>query len=154
MRYSVLTAALTGTCVLCMMGCGTQRSVRSDVRSLTLLETRDTVHEQVMVAVHDTLMITKTITIRENEAGDTIRMTTIMDRERVRSMADVRSKKEEARVVVDSIYIERNDSIRTQNARFADREENRSSSLVSVLKWLLAMMVVLSMLIVIVRLKV
>lgn len=153
MRYSVLTAALTGTCVLCMMGCGTQRSVRSDVRSLTLLETRDTVHEQVMVAVHDTLMVTKTITIRENEAGDTIRMTTIMDRERVRSMADVRSKKEEARVV-DSIYIERNDSIRTQNARFADREENRSSSLVSVLKWLLAMMVVLSMLIVIVRLKV
>jgi hypothetical protein len=112
------------------------------------------VHEQVMVAVHDTLMVTKTITIRENEAGDTIRMTTIMDRERVRSMADVRSKKEEARVVVDSIYIERNDSIRTQNARFADREENRSSSLVSVLKWLLAMMVVLSMLIVIVRLKV
>ena len=154
MRYSVLTAALTGTCVLCMMGCGTQRSVRSDVRSLTLLETRDTVQEQVMVAVHDTLMVTKTITIRENEAGDTIRMTTIMDRERVRSMADVRSKKEEARVVVDSIYIERNDSIRTQNARFADREENRSSSLVSVLKWLLAMMVVLSMLIVIVRLKV
>lgn len=124
------------------------------MRSLTLLETRDTVQEQVMVAVHDTLMVTKTITIRENEAGDTIRMTTIMDRERVRSMADVRSKKEEARVVVDSIYIERNDSIRTQNARFADREENRSSSLVSVLKWLLAMMVVLSMLIVIVRLKV
>ena len=124
------------------------------MRSLTWLETRDTVHEQVMVAVYDTLMVTKTITIRENEAGDTIRMTTIMDRERVRSMADVRSKKEEARVVVDSIYIERNDSIRTQNTRFADREENRSSSLVTVLKWLLAMMVVLSMLIVIVRLKV
>ena len=124
------------------------------MRSLTLLETRDTVREQVMVAVHDTLMVTKTITIRENEAGDTIRMTTIMDRERVRSMADVRSKKEESRVVVDSIYIERNDSIRTQNARFADREENRSSSLVSVLKWVLAVMVVLSMLIVIVRLKV
>ena len=123
------------------------------MRSLTLLETRDTVHEQVMVAVHDTLMVTKTITIRENEAGDTIRMTTVMDRERVRSVADVRSKKEEARVV-DSIYIERNDSIRTQNARFTAQEESQSSSLVSVLKWVLAMMVVLSMLIVIVRLKV
>ena len=124
------------------------------MRSLTWLETRDTVHEQVMVAVYDTLMVTKTITIRENEAGDTIRMTTIMDRERVRSMADVRSKKEESRVVVDSIYIERNDSIRTQNARFTAREDSQSFSLVSVLKWVLAVMVVLSMLIVIARLKV
>ena len=124
------------------------------MRSLTWLETRDTVHEQVMVAVYDTLMVTKTITIRENEAGDTIRMTMIMDRERVRLMADVRSKKEESRVVVDSIYIERNDSIRTQNARFTAREDSQSFSLVSVLKWVLAVMVVLSMLIVIARLKV
>ena len=67
--------------------------------------------EQVMVAVHDTLTITKKVTIRENENGDTVRMTTETDRERVRSISDVRSKKEEVRVVRDTVYVERKDSV-------------------------------------------
>ena len=49
--------------------------------------------EQVMVAVHDTIVETTTITIRENEQGDTVRMSVVTDRDRSRSMYDVRSKK-------------------------------------------------------------
>lgn len=72
----------------------------SEVRS-------DTLREQVVVAVFDTVTITKTITIRENEAGDTLRMTTVTDRERVRIMAGVRSKRENVNVCKDTVYIER-----------------------------------------------
>lgn len=91
-------------------------SVKAEVRSLTA-EVRDSLRvEQVMVAVHDTLTITKTITIRENEQGDTVRMSVVTDRERVRSMYDVRRKKEEVRVVRDTVFIERRDSVVVRDA--------------------------------------
>lgn len=71
-----------------------------------------------MVAVHDTLTITKTITNRENEQGDTVRMSVVTDRDwvRDRSMYDVRSKKEEVRVVRDTVFIERRDSVVVRDA--------------------------------------
>lgn len=153
MRYNVLTAALIGICVLCMMGCGTQRSVKSAVSSRVLLEASDTLREQVMVAVHDTLREVTTISVQMNEAGDTVFKSMVTERDRLRFQSDVRNKQEETRVVIDSIYTERNDSVKT-NTRFTALGESRSSSLVTVLKWVVAMMVVLSMLIVIVRIKV
>lgn len=153
MRYNVLTAALIGICVLCMMGCGTQRSVKSAVSSRVLLEASDTLREQVMVAVHDTLREVTTISVQMNEAGDTVFKSMVTERDRLRFQSDVRNKQEETRVVIDSIYTERNDSVKI-NTRFTALDENRSSSLVTVLKWVVAMMVVLSMLIVIVKLKV
>ena len=49
-------------------------SVKAEVRGLTA-EVRDSLRvEQLMVAVHDTIVETTTITIRENEQGDTVRM--------------------------------------------------------------------------------
>jgi hypothetical protein len=118
-----------------------------------LLEASDTVREQVMVAVHDTLREVTTISVQMNEAGDTVFKSMVTERDRLRFQSDVRNKQEEARVVIDSIYTERNDSVKI-NTRFTALGENRSSSLVTVLKWVVAMMVVLSMLIVIVKLKV
>ena len=78
--------------------------VKSEVRDSSRVE-------QVMVAVHDTIVETTTITIRENEQGDTVRMSVVRDRDRVRSMSDVRSKKEEVRVVRDTVYVEKRDSL-------------------------------------------
>lgn len=47
-----------------------------------------------MKYVYDTLRKVAIITIRQNEAGDTIRMNTVTDRDYIRSMADARSKRE------------------------------------------------------------
>lgn len=121
--------------------------------SRVLLEASDTLREQVMVAVHDTLREVTTISVQMNEAGDTVFKSMVTERDRLRFQSDVRNKQEETRVVIDSIYTERNDSVKT-NTRFTALGESRSSSLVTVLKWVVAMMVVLSMLIVIVRIKV
>lgn len=98
--------------------------------------TRDTVREQVMVAVHDTLTITKTITIRENEQGDTVFRSEVTDRDRIRSKADVRSKKEVVRVERDTVYVEKRDSVAVEKNTNFSNGTNKSSNFVSSLKWI------------------
>ena len=123
------------------------------VQGSETVEARDS----VVVAVHDTLTITKTVTIRENENGDTVRMTTETDRERVRSISDVRSKKEEVRVVRDTVYVERRDSVEVSSSRFqvsGDSLNHRPSTLILTLKWVFALIVAVSVLLLIVKFKV
>lgn len=122
--------------------------VKSEVRDSLLVE-------QVMVAVHDTIVETTTITIRENEQGDTVRMSVVTDRERVRSMYDVRSKKEEVRVVRDTVYVERTDSVRVERGQVrGDSYQSGGTALHRTLKWVFWIIVGLSALIIIVKLKV
>lgn len=45
----------------------------------------DTLRQTVTLTVHDTIRETTTITIQTNETGDTTRLTTITDRERITS---------------------------------------------------------------------
>lgn len=72
MRYSASTAVLIGILALCMTACGSSRTAtsskfqvsgfRSEVSSVRSQDSRDTVREQVVVAVHDTLREVTTIT--------------------------------------------------------------------------------------------
>ena len=55
--------------------------------------------------------ITKTITIRENEAGDTVRVSTVTERDHVRDRSQLRVKSEKLKVETDTVYVER-DSLR------------------------------------------
>lgn len=113
--------------------------MKAEVRGLTA-EVRDSLRvEQVMVVVHDTIVETTTITIRENEQGDTVRMSVVTDRDRVRSMYDVRSKKEEVRVVRDTVYVAVRDSTTAEvRGQRAEGASTRASAFVSALKWVLA----------------
>ena len=72
MRYKLLTSALIATAVLCWTSCGSSRKATSSLQltAYGLHETRDTVREQVMVAVHDTIREVTTITVQTNDAGD------------------------------------------------------------------------------------
>ena len=96
MRSKALTAALIGLSVLCLVAwrsrlvralgiaiasvalislttsCASSRKAISSlqVTAYGLQETRDTVREQVMVAVHDTIREVTTITVQTNETGD------------------------------------------------------------------------------------
>ena len=99
--------------------------------------TRDTVREEVALMVHDTIREVTTITIRQNEAGDTLKVVQVTDRDRIRSKADVRSKKEVVRVERDTVYVERRDSVYVQNTNVAN-PTNKSSNFVRSLKWILA----------------
>ena len=98
---------------LCVSSCCTSRkavSSQEQVRLERVSEKVDSVQEHTAVAVHDTLQEVTTITIQTNDRGDTLKVTQITDRNRIRAMSDFRSKKEEVKVRIDTVYIERRDS--------------------------------------------
>ena len=59
------------------------------------------------MTVFDTITITKTITIRESESGDTLRVSTVTERDHVRDRSQLRVKSEKLKVETDTVYIER-----------------------------------------------
>ena len=102
------------------------------------------------MAVCDSITETTTITIRENEQGDTIKVVQVTERDRSRSMYDVRSKKEEVRVVRDTVYIERRDSVRVQEFHGSSVQgAARASPVVSALKWVFWIIIAIGGLIII-----
>lgn len=135
---------------LCVQSCSVQRTLTSDVRSQMYEVTRDTVREEVALVVHDTLREVTTITIRQNEAGDTLKVTQITDRDRIRSKADVISKKEVVRVERDTVYIEKRDSVYVQNTNVTN-PTNKSSNFVRSLKWIFGIICASVVLIIVIR---
>ena len=117
--------------------------------------TRDTVREEVALVVHDTIREVTTITIRQNEAGDTVRMSVVTDRDRSRLRYDVRSKKEVVRVERDTVYIERRDSVLVQGSRFkvsGDSLSHHTSAISHLLKWIFAVICAVGVLVIVVKL--
>ena len=117
--------------------------------------TRDTVREEVALMVHDTIREVTTITIRQNEAGDTLKVTQITDRDCIRSKADVRSKKEVVRVERDTVYVERRDSIlvKSEERRVKSSISHHTSAISHLLKWVFAVICAIVVLIIVVRMK-
>ena len=117
--------------------------------------TRDTVREQVVVEVHDTLREVTTITIRENERGDTVFRSEVTDRDRIRSKADVRSKKEVVRVERDTVYVAVRDSIlvKSEERRVKSSISHHTSAISHLLKWIFAVICAIVVLIIVVRMK-
>ena len=138
-----------------MTGCGTvRRTVTHEATDLRIQESTEvTARDSVVVELRDTLVETTTITIDRNEVGDTLKVVQVTDRERVRSRADVRSKTEEVRVVRDTVYVERRDSVLVKSEELRVKSD-RPSAFVSALKWIFWIIVGLSALIIIVKLKV
>ena len=79
-----------------------------------------------MVAVHDTLREVTTITIRQNEAGDTVKQSVVTDRYRGRNAeaakvdfplraVELNLHDERLTVQRDTVYIEKRDSVFVQN---------------------------------------
>lgn len=140
-----------------MTGCGTvRRTVTREATDVRILESTEvTARDSVVVELRDTLVETTTITIDRNEVGDTLKVVQVTDRERVRSMSDVRSKKEEVRVVRDTVYVERTDSVRVERGQVrGDGYQSGGTALHRTLKWISWIIVGLSALIIIVKLKV
>ena len=136
-----------------MSACGSSRQAAvsrlAELRINESMEERS--RESVVVAVHDTMMETKTITITKNVDGDTLRLTQITDRTRASAMSDVRSKKEDVRVRVDTVYVEKRDSSYVQNTNGTNGTNSRDSPVVSGLKWVFWIILGLIVLIVVIK---
>ena len=82
MRYRRLTTALIATLVLFTVSCRSSKTVTQQTHSEAV---HDTVIETVTLTLHDTIRETTTITIQTNETGDTTKLTTNRDREKITS---------------------------------------------------------------------
>ena len=102
------------------------------------------------VEVHDTITITRTITVQTNDKGDTLRVNTETDRERIRSKADVRRQKVKTEIVRDTVYIEKRDSVFVQNSGLTN-PTNKKNTFVSSLKWITALVCAVVVLILVIR---
>lgn len=70
---------------------------------MEITETRDS----VMIELRDTVREVTTITIRENEQGDTIKVVQVTDRERIRNRDRSALQEKKVEVRVDTVYIEK-----------------------------------------------
>ena len=104
------------------------------------------------VEVHDTITITRTITVQTNDKGDTLRVNTETDRERIRSKADVRRQKVKTEIVRDTVYIEKTDSVYVQTNTGLTNPTNKKNTFVSSLKWIFWILIGLTALIITVKL--
>ena len=111
-------------------------------------EMRDSVKEVVMVAVHDTIMEVTTVTVDRNEIGDTVRVSTVTDRDRVRDRTGFRVLDSRVMVKTDTVFIEKRDSIEIRS-RPIDGSE-KSSGFVTSLKWIFAIAIALIALMIVV----
>ena len=109
--------------------------------------------DSVVVEVHDTLQVVTVVTVDRNEAGDTVRVSTVTDRERVRDRSAVRAQEKKVEVRVDTVYVAVRDSVAVTTTASAP-SASRASPWVSALKWIFWIIVGLSALIIIVKLKV
>ena len=78
MQYKGLTTALIATLALFTVSCRSSRTVTQQTHN-------EIVHDTVIetVTLHDTIRETTTILVQTNETGDTTRLTTNRDREKI-----------------------------------------------------------------------
>lgn len=139
MRYSASATALTALTVLCLTSSSVSRRASSSERLLrTETVTRDTVWQQVEVAVHDTLREVTIITLQKNDQGDTLKLVQVTDRTRASRSSDLREKKERTEVRVDTVYLERTDTLTVSSKLIngkSDSVSGKQTGLVPTLKW-------------------
>lgn len=107
---------------LCVSACSTTHKASTNQRfERSEVATRDTVREQVMVEVHDTIRETTTITVLlrqaqdSTRADDTVKVIQITDRERTHNVAQLKDKSEKIILNTDSTAIQRDSVAVTEN---------------------------------------
>ena len=112
--------------------------------------TRDTVREQVVVAVHDTLREVTTITVQLGQTGDTVKVAQVTERDRFRDRSAVRDKEEKLIVRTDTVYIEHKDSVEVKEANIS----HQTSSLSHLIKWFFAVICAIIVSIIVIKFKI
>ena len=89
-----------------------------------------------MVAVHDTIREVTTITVQLGDAGDTLKVVQITDRDRARNREAVRDKEERLVVKTDTVYIEKRDSVYVQTNTGLTNDTKKKPGFLTYVKWI------------------
>ena len=131
-----------------MTGCGSSRQVVSSSSDLRVTESRSAdKRDSVIVEVHDTLREVTVVTVDRTEAGDTVRVSTVTDRDRVRSRDRFKAQETKVEVRVDTVFVAVRDSVYvSQNAQISQKS---ASPVTSALKWVFWIIVSLTVFIIV-----
>ena len=145
---------LIGLSALCATGCSVQREAVRSSEELRTTESRNVeARDSVVVAVHDTIMEVTTITIRTNEVGDTLRVAQVTERERIRDRDAIATQKTKVEVRVDTVYIEKRDSIEIRSRPSVGGGQSGKTTLHTTLRLVLWIVIGLIGLVIVVRIK-
>ena len=138
-----------------MTACGSSREVaRSSDRVATYsTERAEKEKDSVVVAEHDTIMEVTTIHVRTNEAGDTVFRSVVTDRLRGRSRDEIATQRTKQEVRVDTVYIEKRDSIEIRSRPSVGGGQSGGTALNKTLRLVLWIIVAVIILIIVVRLR-
>ena len=136
--------------------CSSRQTAVSEFLCSKVQEFKDSVKvEKVVVEVHDTVMETTTIVVDRNEAGDTLKLSTVTERDRVRDRAQVKNQHERVVTKHDTVYVATRDSSYVQNTNFTNGTNPSTGSglVVSALKWTFWILMCVIILVIIVKVK-
>lgn len=102
-----------------------------------------------MEAARDSVVERTTVTVDRKENGDTVRVSIVTERDRVRDRAVVKESKEKVAVKTDTVYIEQRDSVLVKNTNV----KGRDSPLLMNLKWIFWIILGLIALVVVLRFR-
>lgn len=138
--------------VLLGTGCSVQReAVRADSRLMVHGSETVEVRDSVVVATRDTLKEVTTVTVQLDAVGDTVKVSTVTDRTRASVRNRVKEVEVRTEVSVDTVYVERKDSI-CVSAPSATKVTGKSPpAWVQGLKWLFWIVVAITVLVVIIK---
>ncbi len=143
--------------MIALLGSGCSASRVATVRNSEELRVAEVVKDTVVVfrevAVRDTVKEVTTVTVRENEQGDTLRVSTVTDRLVVRDREKASLVKEVVRVERDTVYVEKRDSVFVEKigAGATRGPDSRGNAVVRVLKWVFAIVVAVTVLVLVIR---
>jgi hypothetical protein len=92
--------------------------------------------DSVVIEFRDTLKEVTTVTVQLNETGDTVKMSTVTDRTRASDRSQLRDKSEKIIVRVDTVYVERRDSVlvKSEELRVKSSLSHHTSAISHLLK--------------------
>lgn len=135
-----------------MAGCAsTKQTASKEVLSFKVQDTREQeARDSVVIEFRDTLKEVTTVTVQLNELGDTVKVSTVTDRTRASDRSQLRDKSEKIIVKVDTVYVERRDSVQVDRGQLTG-DSSRASPFVSALKWVFWIIVAIGGLIVLIK---
>ena len=135
---------------LFVTSCASSRKVSESVSSATNYTNVTNERDSVVVEVHDTLQVVTVVTVDRTEAGDTVRVSTVTDRERVRSQDRFKAQETRVEVRVDTVYIAVRDSVAVTTTASAP-SATRASPWVSALRWIFWIIVSVTVFIIVLK---
>lgn len=145
----VLIALIASACSV-----NRKASQMSEVKSKMEEVRCDSVNDQMVVIVLDTLKEVTTITVRENEVGDTLRVTTITDRTRASTRDRYHDVQEKILVKTDTVYVEKQSESASTVVAGSSTEIRPDGTIRQkgvILKWIFWILLILTVLIIVVR---